>query len=234
MSARTMSDSQRITRQEMLDRVRGALERAGPPDVAPVPPEVDDAVVRTVAGDDDLVAVFAQRAEAVNAVVHRCTAAELADAAVRVLGEVGARRIVMATPRLAGAEALAETLRRSGVELLDWQGDPQMRAGYEADAGLTDVHAAIAETGSIVCEADDAHGRGLSLAPPVHVAVVRRSDIVPDLLDYQRQLRATPPEQATSSRSIITGPSKTADIEGVLITGVHGPGQVIVLLVGDA
>ena len=229
-----MSDTKGITRQQMLDRVRGALGRSGPTDASPTPPEVDDSVVRTVAGADDLVAVFAQRAEAVNAVVHRCTAEGLAEAAVRVLSEVDARRIVMATPRLAGAEALAEALRRGGIELLDWQGDPQMRASYEADAGLTDVHAAIAETGSIVCEADDAHGRGLSLAPPVHVAVVRRSDIVPDVLDYQRQLRQIPPEQATSSRSIITGPSKTADIEGVLITGVHGPGQVIVLLVEDA
>ena len=107
-----------------------------------------------------------------------------------------------------------------------------MHSQYEADVGITDVHAALAETGTLVCQAGPLHGRGHSLVPPVHVAIVRRSDILPDLLD----LVARMPENSRelpSAIALITGPSKTADIEGILITGVHGPGRVFVLLVED-
>jgi L-lactate dehydrogenase complex protein LldG len=120
-----------------------------------------------------------------------------------------------------------------------WRGDRTMEPEYEADAGVTDVAAAIAETGSIVCVSDGERGRGLSLVPGAHVAVVRASQVLADLSDYMARLDAEGGEKSDgsgvpSSRAIITGPSKTADIEGVLITGVHGPEQVVIVLVEDA
>src|SRR5690606_18699946 len=98
----------------------------------------------------------------------------------------------------------------------------------------TDVHAAIAETGSLVCCSDGGHSRGLSLIPPVHIAIVRKSDILPDMFDFWPRYAQSQPDELPSSIAFITGPSKTADIEGVLITGVHGPGRVFVLVVEDA
>ena len=99
--------------------------------------------------------------------------------------------------------------------------------------GVTDVHAALAETGTLICSTDGSHSRGASLIPPVHIAIVRERDIVPDMLDYWARLGGVPGGELPSSQSFITGPSKTADIEGVLVTGVHGPGEVHIVLVSE-
>jgi L-lactate utilization protein LutC len=66
---------------------------------------------------------------------------------------------------------------------------------------------------------------------PVHVAVVGEWQIVPDLFDFFESLAAGP--NLPANVNLITGPSKTADIEGVLVTGMHGPGQVHIVLVGE-
>ena len=120
------------------------------------------------------------------------------------------------------------------MEFVPWGNVPTFEPLYRVDAGVTDVQAAIAETGTLVCWSGPGRGRGLSLVPPVHIAVVRRSDIVPDLIDYLARHAQHGPEALPSSIVFITGPSKTADIEGVLITGVHGPREVHILLVDDA
>jgi L-lactate dehydrogenase complex protein LldG len=100
---------------------------------------------------------------------------------------------------------------------------------YEADAGLSEAGAAVAETGSIVCRAGVGEARGISLVPQLHLAIVRKRVIVADMLDCVRLGWAAPPPSALV---MVTGPSKTADIEGVLVRGVHGPGRVVILMVG--
>ena len=102
-------------------------------------------------------------------------------------------------------------------------------AAYDLDCGVTDVYAAVAETGSLVIVPTPGHGRALSLVPPIHVAIVEPANIVPDLIDLLEKISAGP---RVPNITIITGPSKTADIEGALVTGVHGPGVVRVFLVG--
>jgi L-lactate utilization protein LutC len=94
---------------------------------------------------------------------------------------------------------------------------------YDLDCGITDVCAAIAETGSIVIRPDAGHGRLLSLAPPIHIAVIEPRNFLADLVDLFEKLGR---DGIAPNTTIITGPSKTADIEGVLVTGVHGPGVV--------
>ena len=94
--------------------------------------------------------------------------------------------------------------------------------------------AALAETGTLICCTDADHARGHSLAVPLHVAIVRQSDILPDMIDYMARIHGSSPADLPSAQTLITGPSKTADIEGVLITGVHGPGKVCVLIVTHA
>jgi L-lactate dehydrogenase complex protein LldG len=64
-----------------------------------------------------------------------------------------------------------------------------------------------------------------SLVPPNHLVLLADSRIVEDLLDL-----SISPEDLPSCMTLVTGPSKTADIEGVLITGVHGPGRVQIVL----
>jgi L-lactate dehydrogenase complex protein LldG len=86
---------------------------------------------------------------------------------------------------------------------------------------------AIAETGSLVIKSSAQHGRAISLVPIVHVAIVEAKNCIADLLDLMELLGK---EGVGNNVSIITGPSKTADIEGALVTGVHGPGEVQVFI----
>jgi L-lactate dehydrogenase complex protein LldG len=91
--------------------------------------------------------------------------------------------------------------------------------------GLTSALGAIAETGTIILSDSTTSRRLGALAPWVHIAVVSRENIYLDLPAAVSAMPADP--------NIIwcTGPSKTADVEGILIEGVHGPGIQIALLV---
>lgn len=85
--------------------------------------------------------------------------------------------------------------------------------------GLTCVAGGVAESGSLVLKDADAASRLATLAPWVHVAVLRTADLVPDVATAVSRF------DRDSAQILVTGPSKTADIEGILIEGVHGPGQ---------
>lgn len=91
--------------------------------------------------------------------------------------------------------------------------------------GITRATAAIAETGTIVLTDRDTSSRLAALAPWAHIVVLKRADIFPDIPAALAALPADP------NIIWVTGPSKTADVEGILIEGVHGPGVQAVLLV---
>jgi L-lactate dehydrogenase complex protein LldG len=99
----------------------------------------------------------------------------------------------------------------------------------ELSVGLTGAHAAIAESGSLVLASGPGRGRLASLLTPFHIAILRRDSIVRTLEDFFAQR----PEVATlgSNCVIITGPSRTADIEMTLSRGVHGPREIHVIIV---
>ena len=105
-------------------------------------------------------------------------------------------------------------------------------AYFGSDLGISTVQHLIAETGTVVMATRPDQPRSISLLPPVHIAIARRSQILPDLFDLFDLFSPTadssnPPACLT----LITGPSKTGDIELKLVTGVHGPGEVHVIIV---
>jgi L-lactate dehydrogenase complex protein LldG len=100
-----------------------------------------------------------------------------------------------------------------------------------AAIGVTGCDAAIAETGSLVLLSGAGKPRTASLLPPVHLAVVRRSDLRATMGEFFRERAAD--IAASSCCTFVTGPSRTADIELTLTLGVHGPGQVIVIVGPD-
>ncbi len=219
-----------MDRKQFISRISQALGRSTPPQEPPVPPEVDAALVRLDDEPSDRIERFAARAQAIGMELRRVDRGGLCEALVRVLGELQASRVTMGVGRLDEADALHQAVDESGIQRIDWANQGTMEPHYDVDVGISDVHAGLADTGSLVCASDDQHGRGLSLVPPIHVAIVRTTDIQPDLLDYLQSIETGDPSAMPSATAIITGPSKTADIEGVLVTGVHGPGRVIVLL----
>jgi L-lactate utilization protein LutC len=99
----------------------------------------------------------------------------------------------------------------------------------KADIGITSADYALGDTGTLVMIASPAEARLVSLLPPAHIAIVP----VTRLLSGLDELFTILPDPAaqTSSMVLITGPSRTADIEQILVRGVHGPGQIHVVLV---
>ena len=105
-----------------------------------------------------------------------------------------------------------------------------------ADLGLSGVDYVIAETGTLVLSSLAGQMRGVSLLPPVHVAVARTSQVLATLADYLLLTQAAGTdlqEQLTSCVSFVTGPRRTADIELTLAVRVHCPGELHLVLVED-
>jgi L-lactate utilization protein LutC len=129
---------------------------------------------------------------------------------------------------------LRELLAASGVTIHDYDalaGLPpaeQRRLLLACDVGITSCDYAIAETGTLMMCSRPGHERVASLLPPMHIAIVEKQQIVPDLIDAIAMLKSP---SLPSNVTFITGPSKTGDIELQLTTGVHGPGKWRVIVV---
>ncbi len=101
---------------------------------------------------------------------------------------------------------------------------------FAADLGITSVDWAVAETGTLALCSHRGQGRVVSLLPPNYLAIIEPKQIVPDLFDLFERLEEQK-LQLPSNVALVTGPSKTGDIELKLTTGVHGPGNVHVVVV---
>jgi len=100
-----------------------------------------------------------------------------------------------------------------------------------ADIGITTVDYAIADTGTCVLVSKKVLSRLVSLLPPIYIAIVHKKHILKNLEDlFVFQKNKFEKEDYTSAISLISGPSRSADIQSELITGVHGPGNVHMLL----
>lgn len=111
------------------------------------------------------------------------------------------------------------------------------RAFFEADVGISGGNFAIAETGTLVLVTNEGNGRLLSTLPPVYIAIVGVEKIVPSLQDVTDILPAltgsATGQKISTYVSLTTGPSRSADIEGIPTLGAHGPREVHVILVDN-
>jgi L-lactate dehydrogenase complex protein LldG len=98
------------------------------------------------------------------------------------------------------------------------------------DVGITECDALVAQTGSVVVTSRSAGGRALSCLPPHHVVLARREQLVPDLPAAFELLASKYNGDPPSMISFITGPSRTGDIERILVLGAHGPKNLTILL----
>jgi L-lactate dehydrogenase complex protein LldG len=160
----------------------------------------------------------------------------LAGTTYRAAGKDQARDLVRAA--LAGRTAVASNapfLAECGIHTLEG-----VRSGIRdcselrelcisAGVGITSADYALAETGTLVMLSSVAEARMISLLPPAHIAVVPRARVLTGLDELFSILPH--PAEATSSMVTITGPSRTADIEQILVRGVHGPGEFTVVVV---
>jgi L-lactate dehydrogenase complex protein LldG len=100
----------------------------------------------------------------------------------------------------------------------------------KCDAGITGCDALIAQTGSVLVTNRNAGGRALSVLPPHHVVIARRGQLLRDLPAAFQLLKQKYGANYPSMMSFITGPSRTGDIERILVLGAHGPKRLTIFL----
>jgi L-lactate utilization protein LutC len=212
-------------RAAFLGRLRAQLAAGVPVNhahPAPAPRPDPPAVVHHGVGDD-LVVAFERAAADASATTYRSSRAAMTDVLERLIELLEVRRAVVSDePEI---EPLAVALAARGVAL----SEPTRAACAAADLGVTAALAGIAATGSVVIDTG-ASGRIASLLPRAHLCVVPVTRLVPDpsavFRSYTGRAGALP-----SQLVVITGPSRTGDIEQLLTLGVHGPLELHVLLV---
>lgn len=176
-----------------------------------------------------LLAEFAERAGDLGVMVERlATNADAARAVERFAHESAAARLIVTDELQQAAPGL--------VAALDAEGAAWHSAGDPSDTqheqfGLSYGHLAIAETGSILLAEPGLADRAIGMLVAVQVIVCRTDSLVSSLDDASPLLRELALRPGGAYTTLVTGPSRTADIERVLTVGVQGPARVIVLLV---
>ncbi len=203
------------------------LEHPGPP------PPLDRPSDR-----EGMVASFTRELETLMGTVHRVADDGQAQARVFELLEArGVGRVLAWDDRWLRPAGLGPALRTAGIVTESCWLPPdgpdrtaRLKALDDVVVGITGAYGALADTGSLVVVSGPGRGRIASLLPPVHIAVIGADQLSPTLATF---LAANPDVADVGSNVVaITGPSRTGDIEGTLVLGVHGPGDLHVVIVG--
>jgi L-lactate dehydrogenase complex protein LldG len=101
----------------------------------------------------------------------------------------------------------------------------------QCPVGLTECDALIAQTGSVLVTSRSAGGRALSVLPPHHVVLARRDQLVAGLPEAFALVKSKYGSAYPSLISFVTGPSRTGDIERILVLGAHGPKKLTILCI---
>lgn len=153
--------------------------------------------------------------------------AEATEVVAQLLAAAGAREVVVQQNDLLDSidwHGLVPgiTLHQAGNTVDDWR-----KYCADADAGISSAVALLAETGSLVLYSGAGNGRLTTLLPPLHIALVPESHLMVDLFELVDKL----PTPLPANIVIVSGPSKTADIEQTMVVGVHGPLRLVVIVI---
>lgn len=215
-------------RDEILTRIRRSLRRTGPLDDS-IAEALEtrlarhEAHVQPAVEDADLVARFAEKLGATGATVERVPGTQAVPAALSAYLEKHAipPKVVMATDEYLGK--------------ITWPGDlgiDHRAAAGDDRASLTSALAAVAESGTLVLPGGPDHPTTLNFLPDDHIVVLPASKLVRHLEDLWTTLREARPDMPRTV-NLVTGPSKTADVEQTLQQGAHGPRRLHVIVVED-
>lgn len=200
-------------REAILARIRDALRKT-----TPTPPAASRGAIFPPLPPEELLPRFEREFAALKGVFHCVGSFEEARLRLADLAAAcGWRRLAFSpddeiaplAADLPGAHVL--TPGEGGARLASF------------DAGVTGCDALVARTGSIALTAQSGFGRALSVLPPAHIVVAQRAHLVAELADALHRLVLRHGKAWPSMVSFITGPSRTADIEKILVLGAHGP-----------
>lgn len=219
-----------LEKKAILEKLRrgGALR--------PVPVELDRSDIACHDWTlDEKVTRFTERMVAVRAEVIETDSHSWLDAVETLCQKKGLKNLLLDPKGEWGAQVSKRAARSDALPTLmnfehsidDWKDE----LFNEVDASLTGTRGGIAETGTLILWATEAEPRTMSLVPPIHIALLKADELYSTFAEAMRDQRwaAGLPTNAL----LISGPSKSADIEQTLAYGVHGPKELIVLLIRD-
>ncbi len=208
-------------REAILGSIRSHLAASVPYDTQDVLHHENPVNPVKLATDIKPVNLFKESLEAVDGhcvVVHGDHG--VADALTRIIR--GGRIAISDNPEV------ERLLHLTDLEIEELGIAPNAHDIFRFDVGLSTVQAAIAETGTLVLDSTRERHRLVSLVPPVHIAIVRASQIYRTLGEVLTFIRKE--KEISPAVTFITGPSRTADIELTLAIGVHGPQELYVIV----
>jgi L-lactate dehydrogenase complex protein LldG len=227
-------------RAAIFARIREALKEPAPrhhedhapvPAASPVTAPFREWLPQVGPKADDRIALFAKLSEMLKTEFVICANIGAAAKHLAHLAQEN-RWKTIATHGGKLTNAVTEQLPEN-VALLKVDGGYDKSALEACEAGLTECECLIAQTGSICATTRSSGGRALSVLPPHHVVIASKSQLLPDLTAaYELLAQRYATSGYPSYLGFITGPSRTGDIERILVLGAHGPKKLTVLLVG--
>jgi L-lactate dehydrogenase complex protein LldG len=223
-------------RENILARIREALKIPAPPPGQHADAPAHPAGTHPADGArqwlppvgnnfNDWVALFAKNAVELKADFQMFNSAgEMRQALIRLCGVEGWKRAACHSGPL--TDAICPML---DIPLLRTDRPYDVHALEACDVGISECDALVAQTGSVLVTSRSAGGRALSVLPPHHVVLAQREQLLPDLSAAYELLKKKYADNYPSMISFITGPSRTGDIERILVLGAHGPKKLTVL-----
>jgi len=226
-----MIETNMEARHEILSSIREHLAASARFDVHAVHTQTGQQPAKSNSAKDDrngtVLELFRKALEEVSG---HCSIVQTIDEAARVVQEIvderRARRVAVSDSTL--VKGILRQLKTEAVFL----NAPNQSELFDCEMGITGAQWAIAETGTLVLESERERHRLASLVPPVHIAIVEASRIRRTMAEILELIKKT---DGGLSRTVtfITGPSRTSDIELTLAIGVHGPGELHVIVIDE-
>lgn len=237
---------QTTSKHDFIANVSKALGRDRVPDKVEAPdlsqgPQVN---MYQELSEEEVIDMFKKECDALSIRYTEATHDNIAEVVMNAINEWGGGKLIY--PQVEQMEeygltkAFEEHNGKDGLSFVAW--DPEkgreenIHNAQDANLGLTFPVKAIAETASLLQPSDKASGRSIGLLPLTHIAVLKRSTIVPRMTQTMKYLTDRfheDPQGFPSSVIHISGPSSTVDIELVRVVGVHGPINLTYVILND-
>lgn len=201
------------------DALEGELHHASPPPASSV------ATVRS----ESLLDLFKESLEAVDGhciIVN--DESDVVNALTDIIKSLQGTRLRGQRLAISDDIEVERLISQADLDIYELAVTPSKSDVFRFDVGISRVQAAIAETGTLLLDSSRERHRLVSLVPPVHIAILRETQIVGTLGEALALLRQS--DQLTPIATLVTGPSRTADIELTLAIGVHGPQELYVIV----
>jgi L-lactate dehydrogenase complex protein LldG len=223
-------------RDNILNRLRSARQPF--PNAAPRPTEYLPVIPVDDPSPEALLPRFIAELERLTGKVYPVQGdAGVIEALRALLTEHEVRHVLAWEFQYIPINGLKEALEADGIEVTHpdlYRDDRDAHAAHirEAGAGIIGVDAALATTGTLVVSTAPGRGRTASVLPPRLIAIVTLDQLLPNIEAWLARERAAgmPAIGGAANVAFVTGPSRTGDIEMALVLGVHGPGEVYVIV----